>query len=56
VVTQSVAQFPDSSVLAQARRRVFSRLRQKYQEFDPFRFIIYSEAMKEPLPMLQGAQ
>lgn len=56
VVTQSLAQFPHSSVLAQAKRRVFSRLRQKYQEFDPFRFIIYSEAMNQPLPMLQGAQ
>lgn len=54
VVNQSIAQFPQSTALTEAKQRVFSRLRQKYQEFDPFRFIIYSEAMGEPLPMLQG--
>jgi len=53
VVTQSLAQYPDSVSLASVRRRVFSRLREKYQEFDPFRFIVYSEAMNEPVPAMQ---
>jgi hypothetical protein len=54
VVNQSIAQFRQSAALAGAKQRVFSRLRQKCQEFDPFRFIIYSEAINEPVPRLQG--
>jgi glyoxylase-like metal-dependent hydrolase (beta-lactamase superfamily II) len=53
IVTQSLAQFPASSALMNAKHRTFSRLRQKYQEFDPFRFIIYSEAMNEAVPAMQ---
>jgi glyoxylase-like metal-dependent hydrolase (beta-lactamase superfamily II) len=53
IVTQSIAQYPDSAALMNAKQRIFSRLRQKYQEFDPFRFIIYSEAMNLPVSALQ---
>jgi hypothetical protein len=31
-----------------------STQRQKYQEFDPFRFIIYSEAMHAPVPAMNS--
>jgi glyoxylase-like metal-dependent hydrolase (beta-lactamase superfamily II) len=50
IVVQALEAYPDSSHLVEAKHRVFSTLRQKYQEFDPFRFSIYSELMAAPVP------
>lgn len=55
VVMQALAAYPDSARLAAVKQRVFSSLRQKYQAYDPFRFIVYSELMGAPVPAVQGA-
>ncbi len=47
--TQAASQYPGSATIGEVRRAVLSQQRQKYQEFDPFRFIVYSEAMKSPV-------
>lgn len=39
----SLTQFPGSPVLTLLKHKVFLKLKEKNQEFDPFRFIIYSE-------------
>jgi glyoxylase-like metal-dependent hydrolase (beta-lactamase superfamily II) len=52
--TQAASQYPDSTVVAEVHRAVLSQQRQKYQEFDPFRFIVYSEAMRSPVPAIHA--
>jgi hypothetical protein len=52
--TQAASQYPDSAAVAEVHRAVLSQQRQKYQEFDPFRFIVYSEAMKSPVPAIHA--
>jgi len=54
-VMQALEAYPGSPRLAAAKHRVFSALRQKYQGFDPFRFIVYSELMGAPVPPVAGA-
>ena len=39
----SMTQFPASSALGALKHKVFLKLKEKNQEYDPFRFIIYSE-------------
>jgi glyoxylase-like metal-dependent hydrolase (beta-lactamase superfamily II) len=56
VLMQALAAYPDSAKLAAAKQRVFSSLRQKYQAYDPFRFIVYSELMGAPVPPMQGGE
>ena len=34
--------FPGSAPLDEAQRLAYSRLTEKYQEFNPFKFIVYS--------------
>jgi glyoxylase-like metal-dependent hydrolase (beta-lactamase superfamily II) len=52
--TQAASQYPDSAAVAEVHRAVLSQQRQKYQEFDPFRFIVYSEAMRSPVPAIHA--
>jgi glyoxylase-like metal-dependent hydrolase (beta-lactamase superfamily II) len=43
VVNQALAREPASEALKLAKRKVFLRLREKYQEFNPFKFFTYSQ-------------
>ena len=49
----SMTQFPGSSVLGPLKQKVFLKLKEKYQEYDPFRFIIYSEQIGHETPQLE---
>ena len=40
IAVQAIEVYPGSSRVIEAKRRAFSTLRQKYQQFDPFRFVI----------------
>jgi glyoxylase-like metal-dependent hydrolase (beta-lactamase superfamily II) len=51
-ITQAAPQYLDSAAIAEVHRAVLAQQRQKYQEFDPFRFIMYSEAMGSPVPAM----
>jgi glyoxylase-like metal-dependent hydrolase (beta-lactamase superfamily II) len=52
VAMQAISQYPGSVPIADANKHALSLQRQKYQEFEPFRFIIYSEAMGAPVPTM----
>jgi hypothetical protein len=52
IVVQALEVYPGSRRLAEVKQKVFSTLRQKYQGFDPFRFLIYSEWMAAPVPAI----
>jgi glyoxylase-like metal-dependent hydrolase (beta-lactamase superfamily II) len=54
VATQALSQYPGSAPIADANKHALSMQRQKYQEFDPFRFIIYSEAMHAPVSAMNS--
>lgn len=48
---------PSSRTLARLRRRALDRLRERYQQFSPFKFIVYSElAGAELLPVPDDVQ
>ncbi len=49
----SMTQFPDSPVLTPLKKKAFLKLKEKNQEFDPFRFIIYSEQIGHETPQLE---
>lgn len=52
--------FPESKLLSEAERLTYLKLMEKYQEFNPFKFIIYSGRAGMELPKIvarqQGAQ
>jgi len=52
IAFQVVAQYAGSSAVTSAYHHALSLQRQKYQEIDPFRFIVYSEALNAPVPKM----
>ena len=52
-VTAALVQYPESKELARLRENTFLKLREKYQEFNPFKFIIYSEVIGHETPQLK---
>ncbi len=53
LVTWSLTQYPASETLAKQKENAFVRLKEKYQAFNPFKFIIYSEVIKDETPQLE---
>jgi hypothetical protein len=53
MVTGALKQYPDSKELARLKAKTFLRLKEKYQEFNPFKFIIYSELIRNETPQLE---
>jgi hypothetical protein len=45
--------FPDSKPLTEAERLIYLKLMDKYQEFNPFKFIIYSGRAGTDLPQMK---
>jgi hypothetical protein len=52
VVNQALAREPASEALKLAKRKAFLRLREKYQEFNPFKFFTYSEEIDDEVKQL----
>ena len=52
-VTGALTQYPDSKELAGLKEKTFMKLKEKYQEFNPFKFIIYSELIRNETPQLE---
>ena len=48
----ALTQWPDSETIATRRRDASLRLRIKYQAYNPFKFILYSEQANAPVPPL----
>ena len=48
----SLAQFPESEKLKKEKVSSFLKLKEKYQEFNPFKFVIYSEVIDNETPQL----
>lgn len=51
--TWALTQYPSSEALREAKQLAFLRLKEKYQEFNPFKFIIYSEQIGHETPQLE---
>ena len=49
------ARHPENARLRVAERKVFLKLKEKYQELDPFKFVIYSERIGHETPQLEAA-
>jgi alkyl sulfatase BDS1-like metallo-beta-lactamase superfamily hydrolase len=52
-VNQALSQYPDSQPLLKVKKEAFLRLKQKSENFDPFKFIEYSEEIADETPQLQ---
>ena len=48
--------FEHSTSVANAKRLVYLKLMEKYQNTDPFKFIIYSSRIKEQTPQIAGSK
>ena len=47
----ALTQYPDSENLKQARTHAFLQLKQKWQQLNPFKFVMYSELVDNPSPL-----
>ncbi len=52
----ALTQFPADKKLQTLKENAFLRLKEKYQEFNPFKFIIYSQSIRHQTPQLQQFQ
>jgi len=52
-VQWAMTQFPASERLAEVKKKAFLKLIEKYQGFNPFKFIIYSEMIGHVTPQLE---
>ena len=53
--TWALTQYPSSAELQELRKIAFLKQKEKYQELNPFKVIIYSEAIQHGTPQLQHA-
>lgn len=51
--TWALTQYPSDKRLQALKETAFLKLKEKYQEFNPFKFIIYSESIRNQTPQLQ---
>ena len=51
--TWALTQYPSSEKLQELKELAFLKLKEKYQEFNPFKFIIYSQSIHHETPQLQ---
>lgn len=52
-VNQALGQYPESEALLRVKKETFLRLKQKYENFDPFKFIEYSEEIASDTKQMQ---
>lgn len=52
-VTWALTQYPSNQALKELKEMVFLKLIEKYQEFNPFKFIIYSGIINNETPELE---
>lgn len=50
------ARHPENKRLRAAERKVFLKLKEKYQELNPFKFVIYSERIGHETPQLEASR
>lgn len=56
-ITWAVTQYPSSEALQRLKKEAFLKLKEKYQQFNPFKFIIYSEMINdETMPLNWSAE
>ncbi|HSC00805.1 MAG TPA: MBL fold metallo-hydrolase, partial [Burkholderiaceae bacterium] len=55
VLQWAQARHPDSATLAAPRRLAYVKLMEKYQEFNPFKLIVYSAQADQPVPQVGDA-
>ncbi len=51
--TWALTQYPSSEKLQALKRIAFLKLKEKFQELNPFKFIIYSQSIRHETPQLQ---
>ncbi|MCI0591116.1 MAG: MBL fold metallo-hydrolase [Gammaproteobacteria bacterium] len=51
--TWALTQYPFNEKLQELKKIAFLKLKEKYQEFNPFKFIIYSQSIHHETPQLQ---
>jgi hypothetical protein len=51
--TWALTQYPFNERLQELKKIAFLKLKEKYQEFNPFKFIIYSQSIHHETPQLQ---
>jgi glyoxylase-like metal-dependent hydrolase (beta-lactamase superfamily II) len=51
--TWALTQYPSNKKLQELKEIAFLKLKEKYQEFNPFKFIIYSQSIHNETPQLQ---
>jgi len=56
LLESSGSRFKHSAPVAEAERRVYLKLMEKYQNTDPFKFIIYSAKIGEKTPQMAGGK
>jgi len=56
LLESSGKRFASSPSVASAKRLVYLKLMEKYQNTDPFKFIIYSSRIKEQTPQIAGSK
>jgi hypothetical protein len=54
IYESSKARFPAGGALEQSGRLAYLKLMEKYQEFSPFKFIIYSGQIKQVTPQIKA--
>lgn len=54
VLAWAQARFPNSARLAEVRRLAYLKLMEKYQEFNPFKFILYSAQSGQSVPQISA--
>ncbi len=54
--TWALTQHPSNKKLQDLKELAFLKLKEKYQEFNPFKFIIYSQSIHHETPQLQQLQ
>ena len=54
--TWALAQNPSSEALKTLHQRAGLKLKEKHQEFSPFKFVVYSDVIQDETPMLPDAQ
>jgi glyoxylase-like metal-dependent hydrolase (beta-lactamase superfamily II) len=53
VADWALSQYQDSRPLIEARKKAYRKLMEKWQSIDPFKFVMYSEHIDNPVPQLR---
>jgi hypothetical protein len=56
LIESSEGRFEHNTSVANAKRLVYLKLMEKYQNTDPFKFIIYSGKINEQTPQMTGGK